>query len=49
MHIEKGVYTALTQMTDDWLVEPAHKMIIGVVLLDFSDVIDHKFLLKKLT
>ena len=40
--------TALTQMTDDWLIEIDDQIIVGAVLLDFSaafDIIDHSLLL----
>ena len=36
--------TALTQMTDDWLIEVDDKLIVGAVLLD---IIDHSLLLEK--
>ena len=32
-----SISTTLTQMTDDWLKEIDNKMIVGAVLLDFSD------------
>jgi hypothetical protein len=41
--------TALTPMTDDWLREIDDKMIVGAVLLDFSeafDIINHRLLLE---
>ena len=44
------MYTALTQMTDDWLKEIANNTIVGAVLLDFSaafDIIDHNLSLRK--
>ncbi len=43
--------TALTQMTDDWLMNIEQKKLVGAVLLDFTaafDIIDHELLIKKL-
>jgi predicted nucleotide-binding protein (sugar kinase/HSP70/actin superfamily) len=40
--------TSLAQITDDWLKDIYNKMIVGVVLLDFSaafDVIDHNIIM----
>lgn len=46
-----STYTALIEMTDDWLREIDNSKIVGVVMLDFSaafDVIDHDILIQKL-
>ena len=43
--------TALTQMTDDWLMDIEQKKLVGAVLLDFTaafDIIDYELLIKKL-